>query len=99
MSVTGLLVLLLIWAVVVAVITVLLRRRAAGGTVDAGSSGRRSFQYFLLLLLLFMTATGVAQLLGYILPGDDFVAADPEDLASPLALVVVGLPSYVLLQW
>ena len=100
MSIGGLIALLLIWGAIVAVVAVFVIRRATPGAADPGSSGRRSFQYFLLIVLLFMTATGAAQLLAVALPGDDTLAgSDPSDLASPLALVVVGLPSYVLLAW
>ena len=100
MSIGGLIILLLIWGAIVAVVAFFVTRRAEPSTDNPGASGRRSFQYFLLLVLLFMTATGAAQLLAVILPGDETLAgSDPSDLASPLALVVIGLPSYLLLAW
>ena len=100
MSIGGLITLLLIWGAIVGVVAFFVSKRAAPSAADPGASGRRGFQYFLLIVLLFMTATGAAQLLAVILPGDDTIAgSDPSDLASPLALVVIGLPSYVLLAW
>ena len=100
MSIGGLITLLLIWGAIVGVVAFLVARHAAPSAADPGASGRRSFQYFLMIVLLFMTATGGAQLLAVILPGDDTIAgSDPSDLASPLALVVIGLPSYLLLGW
>lgn len=100
MNLAILLVLLLVWSVIVAVVAVLIARRSATPADDAGASGRRSFQYFVLFVLLLMTAIGVSQLLAIALPGEEtFAGTDPTELSSPLALVVIGFPSYVLLAW
>jgi Domain of unknown function (DUF5671) len=100
MNVSGLIVLLLIWGGIVAVIAILIARRGEPPTADAGATGRQSFQYFILLVLLFMAAAGVAQLLAIALPGEEtFAGTDPTELATPLALLVIGFPSYVLMAW
>jgi Domain of unknown function (DUF5671) len=100
MNVAILFVLLLVWSAIVAVVAVLIARRGEAPTDDAGASGRRSFQYFLLLVLLLMTAFGVSQLLAIALPGEEtFAGTDPTELSTPLALVVIGFPSYLLLGW
>ncbi|MGA0065236.1 MAG: DUF5671 domain-containing protein [Ilumatobacteraceae bacterium] len=84
-------------AVVAIVVFAVRNSRRSPSSLSTGQQARSFFQYAILLAAVLVASAGVAGTIGTVIDGATFVAADANDTALNLAMLLLGVPLTAIL--